>query len=63
MDVLTVSFVVNMEQCSDSNCLLLTSMNWIPTPNCSLLYLHSNDMNSLKSVFLGKNNKSVGISK
>ena len=28
---------------------LLTSMEQIPIPNCSLLYLHSNDMNNLKS--------------
>ena len=27
---------------------LLNSMELIPIPNCSLLYMHSNDMNSLK---------------
>ena len=27
---------------------LLTSMELIHIPNCSLLYLHSNDMNSLR---------------
>ena len=33
---------------------LLTSMELILIPNCSLFYLHSNDMNSLKSLFLKK---------
>ena len=33
---------------------LLTSMELILIPNCSLLYLHSNDMNSSKSLFLKK---------
>ena len=33
---------------------LLASMELIFTPNCSLLYLHSNDMNSLKSLLLKK---------
>ena len=32
---------------------LLASMELILIPNCSLLYLHSNDMNSLKSSLLG----------
>ena len=30
------------------------SMELNRIPNCSLLYLHSNDMNSLKSLFLKK---------
>ena len=38
---------------------LLTSMELIPIPNCKLLYLHSNDMKSLKSLFL-KKKKSYG---
>ena len=33
---------------------LLASMELIHTPNCSILYLHSNDTNSLKSSFLRK---------
>ena len=28
---------------------LLTAMELIPTPNCSALYLHSNNIDSLKS--------------
>ena len=36
------------------NFCLLTSMELILTPNCSLLYLHSNDINSLKSFTLKK---------
>ena len=33
---------------------LLASMQLILIPNCSLLYLHSNGVNSLKNVFLKK---------
>ena len=33
---------------------LLASMEMILMPNCSLLYLHSNDMNSFKNEFLKK---------
>ena len=36
---------------------LLASMELILIPNNSLLYLHSNDMNSLKSVFLKRRGK------
>ena len=31
-------------------------MELIHVPNCILLYLHSNDMNSLESYFRGKDN-------
>ena len=31
----------------------LTSMELILTPNCNILHSHANDMNSLKSCFLG----------
>ena len=30
---------------------LLTSVELILVPNCSILYLHSNNINSLKSLF------------
>ena len=33
---------------------LLTSMELIIIANCSILYLHSNDTNNLKSLFLKK---------
>ena len=33
---------------------LLGSMGLIPIPNCSLLHLHSNDTNNLKSLLLKK---------
>ena len=33
---------------------LLTSMELILIPNCSLLYLHSNDMNSFEKFILEK---------
>ena len=36
------------------NSCLLTSTELILTPDCNLLHLHSNDMNSLKIVFLKK---------
>ena len=39
---------------------LLTLMELILIPNCGLLHLHSNDMNSLNSSFLEK--KIVAIS-
>ena len=32
---------------------LLASMELILIPNCSLLYLYSNDMNNFKNIFLG----------
>ena len=41
----------NVEMCSFC---LLSSMDLIPIPNFSLLYLDSNDMNSFKSVYLKK---------
>ena len=44
MNFFAVSFVVGIEMCSF---YLLTSMELILIPNCSLLYLHSNDMHSL----------------
>ena len=40
---------------------LLASMELILTANCSLLYLHSNDKNSLKSLFLEKKFISINI--
>ena len=40
---------------------LLTTMERILKPNCSLLCLHSNDMNSLKCVFLKKKVLSINI--
>ena len=45
---------------------LLTLMEPILIPNCSILYLHSNDINSLKSLHLKKeviaiNNKTLQI--
>ena len=49
MDVFDVSFVVDLERrilVMHSFCWL-TSMELILIPNCSLLYLHSNDVNSL----------------
>ena len=36
---------------------LLTSMELIPIPNCSILYFHSNNINSLESLFFKKNEK------
>ena len=36
------------------NFCLLTSIELVLIPNCSLLNLHSNDINSLKSSFLKK---------
>ena len=41
---------------------LLTSMELIPIPNFSLLYLHSNDMNSLNSLILKKKKLQLGNS-
>ena len=41
---------------------LLTSMELILIPNCSLLYLHSNNMNSLKSIFMKKKSYSNSFS-
>ena len=46
-----VSIFVESDIVMRSFCLL-ASMELILIPNCSLLYLHSNDMNSLKSLFL-----------
>ena len=43
------------------NVCLLTSTELILTPDCNLLHLHSNDMNSLKIVFLKKNVLAVSI--
>ena len=40
---------------------LLTSMERILIPICSILYLQSNDMNSLKSLFLKKKKKFIAI--
>ena len=48
MDFSVVSFVVDVEM--RSFCLLTS---W----SCSFLYLHSNDMNNLKSLFLKKKKK------
>ena len=50
LDLLAVRFVVDEMH---SFCLL-TSMKLILIPNCSSLYLHSNDVNSLKSLLLNK---------
>ena len=36
------------------NFCLLTTMELILIPNCSLLYLHYNGMNNLESLFLKK---------
>ena len=54
MDFLAVSFVVNMSDVMMHSFCLLASMKRILIPNCSILYLHSNDMNSLKRLFLKK---------
>ena len=51
MDFFAVSFVADREPQICSFCLL-ASMELILVANCSSLYLHSNDMNSLKSIFL-----------
>ena len=40
---------------------LLTSMELIPIPNCSLYYLHSNDIKNLKSFFLKKKVAAINI--
>ena len=44
MDFVAASFVVDIERC---NFCLFTSMERILGPNCTLLYLHSNNMNNL----------------
>ena len=50
----SVSFVVDMDDVEMRSFCLLATMKLIL--NCSLLYLHANGINSLKSVFLkGKN--------
>ena len=55
MDFLAKSFVVDREReiMMHSFCLL-TSMELLPIPNFNLLYLDSNDMNNLKTLFLKK---------
>ena len=53
MDFFAVSFVVDIEM--HSFCLL-TSVELILVPNCSLLHVHSNNMNSLINVFMKKIN-------
>ena len=50
----SVSFVVDMHNVEMCSFCLLASMEQILIPNCSLLYLHSSDMISFKSVFLKK---------
>ena len=50
-----VSFVADKECLSHAySFCFLASMELILIPNCSLLYLHSNNTNSLKSVFMKK---------
>ena len=53
-NLFAASFVVDMSDIEMHSFCLLTSMEPIHIANCSLLYLHSNDMNSLKSLFLKK---------
>ena len=49
MDFFAVCFVVDIEQCREMRSFrLLISKELILVLNWSLLYLHSNDMNSLK---------------
>ena len=43
MDFFAVSFVVGIDDVEMHSFCLLASMELIPTSNCSLLYLHSND--------------------
>ena len=52
----SVHFVVDMARCRDAYycCCLFNSMETIPISNCSLVYQHSNDMNSFRSTFLKK---------
>ena len=50
MDFVAVSFCCRQSEVV--MCCLLTSMELILIPNCSLLYLHSNDVNHLKSFIL-----------
>ena len=51
---LCCSLVVDISVLKMHSFCLLTSMELTLIPDCSLLYLHSNDMNSLKSVFKKK---------
>ena len=58
MDFFAVSFVVDIHDVEMHSFCLRTSIELNLTPNCSFLYLHSNDINSLKSLLLGKKSDS-----
>ena len=53
MDFFTVGFVVGLDVVMCSFCWL-ASKELTRIANCSVLYLHSNDMNSLKCLLLKK---------
>ena len=48
----TISYAVGIERCSDESFCLLASVKLVVTPDRCLLYLHSSDVNSLKSYTL-----------
>ena len=61
MDFYAVCFVVDMADVEVCSFCLLASIEQILVPNCSLLYLHSNDMNSLKKLFLKRKVTAINI--
>ena len=61
MNFFAASFVVDMRRVMMCSFCLLSSMKLIVMPNCSLLCLHSNDVDHLKSLLLKKTIIAINI--